>query len=174
MRKLSKRTFEKEDVDKQQCQMWHCLKRIKQRLGIKLTDEQYAHIVSCIKNNKPCSLGTIKYVKAQSKRLDVYELTFTGYEPVTTIYDKFRKVIVTVYFPSDGEEICFYYDFFKNKVNVKHDLGYNKFWRMLDGELMIPNETVLHLEGDFYRVTSEGTLEGKLFKFEYGELHEVA
>lgn len=174
MIKASKRnrSLNFQDPGKAVCQMNHALKRIRKRLGIKLTEEQYSHIVSCIKNSKESDICKLTYLKSQSKRLAVYEIIFEGYEPVNLIYDKFRKTIVTVLFPTDAIEINYYYDIFNNKVNVKHDLGYNKYWWIDDGELIIDSEIVVY-ENDYYEVKSEGTLNGKRFKFDGESLYEV-
>lgn len=173
MKKASKRDISKKlDIGKEQCQKWHCIKRIRQRLQINLSEEQYEHIISCIKNGKESTLCKLKYLSSQSNRLSVYEITFNGKEPVKVIYDKFRKTIVTILFPEDGKEITHYYDIFGNNINIKHELGYNKFWSYVDGMLQIPSENIIKKDG-YFEVVSEGILFEKRFKMIDNKLYEV-
>lgn len=160
------------DSGKENCSRWHFNKRLKERLGLKLSDADYDHIVSSIKNEKPCNLCKLRYLYDQSNRLMVWELTFPDQVPVNVIYDKQRKVIVTLLFQQDGLELNFYYDVFKNKVSLKHDLGFNAPWRVKDNELSIPSETVV-FKNDVYEVVSEGTLFEKRFKLIDDTLCEV-
>lgn len=160
------------DSGKTNCSRWHFFKRLKERLGVKITDEQYDHITSCIKNEKPCNLCKLRYLYDQSNRLMVWELIFPDKVPINVIYDKQRKVIVTMLFQQDGLELNFYYDVFKNKISIKHELGYNIPWRIKDDVLEIPSETVIFKDG-FYEVVSEGLLFEKRFKLIDDTLCEV-
>ena len=172
MIKQSKLTKVNNGLDKDKHQQYHFMKRLSERLNTRITEPQYEHIVSCIKNNKDCNLGELKYLYNQSKRLMVFELKIEGKVPVNIIYDTNRKSLVTMLFQQDAFEIAFYYDVFNNKVTVKHDLGFNRMWRLENGVLDIPTETVISSNG-IYEVTSEGILFGKRFKFEDNNLYEV-
>lgn len=176
MKKASKRDTWKEtnytDPGKTFTQKLHCIRRIRERLGIVLSEQDYEHIVACIKNEKKSTQFAYTYVRSQTSRLDIYEIVFEGKVPVNIIYDKHRKTIVTILFQSDDMSIDFYYDVFNNKVNLKHDLGFNKGW-CLDGEnLMIPSEIVEKKE-DYWEVVSDGILKEKRFKFDNNSLVEV-
>jgi hypothetical protein len=172
MKKLSKTNKVKDEIDKRECQAGHFIKRVRQRLGVIITDEQYEHLVSCIKNTKETSLCQLKYLRNQSQRLMVFEMIFTGCEPMNVIYDCHRKAIVTVLFQSDDTEINHYYDVHNNKIMVKHNLGYNKMWAIRDNMLAIPNETINFING-IWEVISEGILQGKRFKLDNDDLIEV-
>lgn len=176
MVKSSKRDSWKEtnygDNGKENSQRLHCIKRIRERVGIILTDQEYDHIVSCIRNEKKSDHFRIDYVRPQTNRLDIFEITFNGKEPVDVVYDKQRKTIVTVLFQNESETIDFYYDVFNNKVNLKHDLGFNRGWTKTDGKLEIPSEIVEKKDG-CWEVVSEGILFGKRFKFDNHNLVEV-
>jgi hypothetical protein len=174
MKKLSQTVKQKfDDPGKTYCQEQHFKKRLKQRLGISLTDSEYDHIVSCIKNSKKSDLCKLRYLYDQSNRVMVYELIFPDKVPVNVLYDKHRKTIVTMLFQKDDEfEINHYYDVFNNKVMVKHNLGYNMMWAIKDGMLCIPAETIEVKDG-CWEVTSEGTLLDKRFKLDNDTLIEV-
>lgn len=171
MKKASKRVFKKDDVGKELCQKYHCMKRIKQRLKVVLTEDEYNQIVSVIKNNKEHPRFKAKYLLNQSKRLSLYELKIDDCVPVNVIYDKFRKTIVTVLFPIDGIPIYYFYDIFNNKINIKDDYGFGNPWRLLPDKLEIAGEEVETKDG-YFEVVSDGILKGKKFKFEYDELCE--
>jgi hypothetical protein len=176
MKKASQRDTWKDtnytDPGKNFTQKLHCIRNFRERLGIKLTDQDYDHMVSCIRNEKESDRFTIKYQRPQSNRLDIYEITFNGYVPVDVIYDKQRKSIVTILFQNVNTLIDFYYDVFNNKVSLKHDLGFNCGWSV-DGEnLMIPSEVVEKKDG-YWEVVSDGILREKRFKFDNESLIEV-
>src|SRR5512138_1159016 len=138
MKKLSKRGKKPlADVDKKECQKGHFINRIRRRLKITLTDNDIDQLVSCIKNQKNTDRYKIKYLEKQSNRVVVYELTIDDKEPVNILYDKFRHMIVTVLFKEDGDTIYHYYDIFGNKIKVKQEYGYSRFWKMIDGQLQI-------------------------------------
>jgi hypothetical protein len=137
-----------------------------------MSEEQYDHLVSCLKNNKECNFCEIKYLYDQSQRLMVFELTFPDKVPVNVVYDTKRKTIVTLLFQQDSTEINHYYDVFNNKIQVKHQLGYNDKWKLEDDMLTIPSETVISHSG-LFEVVSEGILQGKLFKHDGECLYEV-
>lgn len=173
MKKLSKTVKEKyEPLGKTITMRYHFFKRLRERMRIKLTDQDYEHIISCIKNTKPCNICSIRYLHSQSLRLKVFELHFPDCVPVNVIYDCQRKELVTVLFQEDGIEINFYYDVFKNKISLKFDLGYNVPWRIIENQLLIPNETV-KFENDIYEVISEGILFEKRFKLDKDTLVEI-
>jgi hypothetical protein len=102
----------------------------------------------------------------------VYELIVGDHEPMNVIYDKSRQTLVTVLFPKDGEEIYHFYDIFGNKVQIKHELGYNQHWKLLNGDLVIPGEETAK-EKDVWHVVSEGIIFDKKFKLIDNELYEV-
>lgn len=157
--------------DKGQCQMWHFKKRLRERLGIKISDDDYKRIVSVLKNGKEDETYSFKYIHRQSQRLKVYELTIKGYEPVEIIYDNNRKQIITVMFPTDGKEFNSYYDVFNNKINIRDKFGLNFGWKYDDGQLKIPNATVVK-NGDIFECT-EGHVKGMRFKVDNDALVEV-
>lgn len=176
MKKLSLTVKEQryDDPGKKSCQYEHFIKRIKQRLNIDLSKSDYEHIVSCIKNDKPSEICNVKYLRNQSNRLMVFELTFNNMIPVNIVYDNQRKSIVTILFQMDEavDEISHYYDIFHNKISLKHNLGHNQMWSIKNEKLVIPNETIED-KGEYWEVVSEGTLHGKRFKYEDNNLIEV-
>lgn len=176
MKKASKRDTWKDtnytDNGKENSQRIHCIKRIKERIGLKITDQDYEHIVSCIRNDKESDMFKYKFVRPQSNRLSIYEITFTGKIPVNVVYDKQRKTIVTVLYQNDSILIDFYYDIFNNKISLKHDLGYNTGWSINGDILLIPSEKTEKKE-DVWEVVSEGLLFEKRFKLDNYNLVEV-
>lgn len=173
MKKLSKTNKARfDDIDKRDCQAGHFIKRMRQRLGITITEEQFEHLVSCIKNERESPLCQMKYLRNQTIRLMVWELIFPNCDPVNVIYDCHRKAVVTILFQNDEIEVSHYYDVFNNKVNVKHTLGYNRMWAIKDNMLAIPNETIKFCNG-IWEVISEGILTGKRFKLDNDTLIEV-
>lgn len=174
MRKASKRINKKEEITKDVCQKYHCLKRIRQRLNIKFTEEDYEQIVSCIKHsNKLHDRFKLKHIGNQSIRLSIYELIVDNLEPVHVIYDKSRQTIVTVLYITDGQEIYHYIDIFGNKIHIKSELGYNKHWKLKDSKLIIPSEDIQVEKDGAWRIISEGILYDKLFKLVDNQLCEV-
>ena len=166
-----KRSVKSIDPGKENCQKWHFIKRIRERLGIRLTDNDYDHIISAIKNKKECNFCEIKYIGMQSNRLAIYEFKF-GKDIFNALYDKARQSLVTVLFQIEGITITKYYDVFNNNVNIKHDLGYNCGW-VLNGDMLeIPSETVVKKD-DYWEVVSDGLLNGKKFKYDESNLYEV-
>lgn len=160
----------KSDPGKQKCQEWHAKKRARERLGIDLTDELTAQIISCIKKEKENPLFKIRWIEDQSKRVGHYELTFEGKEPVMLVYDRFRSTIVTFLFPEDAQNVYHFYDIFSNKVSLKHEIG--KIGKLEGDSLAIPGETFEYVNGKWY--CTEGLLEGRVFKLnQYGELQEI-
>lgn len=172
MKKASKRIHKKEEITKDVCQKYHCLKRIRQRLKIRFSEEDYDQIVSCIKHTKSSNRFKLKHIGNQSIRLSMYELIIDDLEPVHIIYDKSRQTIVTVLYITDGIEIYHYRDIFNNKIHIKSELGYNKHWKLKDNQLLIPSEEIIK-ENDTWQVISEGILFDKKFKLIDNELCEV-
>jgi hypothetical protein len=162
------------DNGKENSLMLHSLKRIRERLGLRLTKSDYSHIVSVIKNNKISEKFQYEYKGKQSNRLDIYELIFLNKVPVDILFDKDRNSIVTVLYQREGDiqEISYFYDVFNNKIQLKHTYGYNQGWKIDGTKLMIPSETT-HWNGEHWEVTSEGQLEGKRFKLDNEHLIEV-
>lgn len=173
MKKISQTIKKKnKDCDKDLLQRYHFIKRMRERLQIKITDMDYDHIVSSIKNEKPCNLCKIEYKGNQSQRLMVFELTFPNIIPVDVIYDCKRKTLVTVLFQMDAIEVSYYYNVFKNRVNLKHDYGIDRPWSIQDDKLIIPNEELEYHE-KYCEVVSEGLFKGKRFKIDNNQVYEV-
>lgn len=175
MKKISKTVKQRfDDLGKEHAQRLHFVTRLRERLGLRIDDNLYDHMCSCIKNDKTSEHFFLEYLYDQSNRLMVYKLIIRGKEPVNIIYDKSRKKIITVLFEEDEDktEINFYYDVFMNKVSLKHDLGFNRGWALYDGVLNIPTETLIH-SGKYSEVVSEGILYGKRFKLDNNTVYEV-
>jgi hypothetical protein len=162
------------DNGKDDSQRKHCLRRLRERIGVRLSESDYDHVISCIKNDKISEKFEYQYVGEQSNRVSIYEIKFQGKVPVNVLYDKDRKTIVTILFQTDDNvtEITSFYDVFNNKVNVKHTYGYNKGWRIEGDRLEIPAE-VTKWENGYWEVISEGQLQGKRFKIDNEHLIEV-
>lgn len=172
MKKLSQRANDKFRLDpgKAKCQGWHAAKRAKERTGIRLTEQLSKEIVSCIKKNKEHNDFKLSFVESQSKRLSVYEIVFTGKNPVNLVYDNFRNTIVTFLYPEDAFNVYHFYDVFGNKVSVKNEYG--KIWKLKDNVLDIPGETVEYADGVWTVI--EGVLKDKRFKIDKtGCLQEI-
>lgn len=171
MKKLSRcdKSKKMSDPGKKQCQKWHARKRAKERLGINYTEELNSQIISCIKNEgKKSSEFSVKYIESQSNRLHVYELKLKNGKLINLVYDCFRNQVITFLFPEDFQNIYHYYDIFMNKISTKHDFG--KIWQLDGTTLEIPGETVVY-GGKVWEVT-DGTLKGKRFTLDQGELLE--
>jgi hypothetical protein len=166
MKKISRRnqtTFV--DPGKAHCQKLHAKRRAKQRAGIDLSDQLKEHIVACIKKQKESADFKLQYVESQSKRLDMFEITFPGKEPVNFVYDRFRGTIVTFLYPEDACNVYHYYDIFKNKVNVKATFG--QIWKLKGETLEIPGEVVTYSNGVWE------TENGRRLQLDNGELVEI-
>jgi hypothetical protein len=177
MKKLSKvvkQTFD--DPGKELLQKLHFITRLRQRLGVQCDDSMYNHIVACIKNKKESPHFTVRYLFNQSSRLMVFELSVPNKVPVNILYDNKRCSLVTVLYQKEDHvmEVNFYYDVFHNKIMLNNDLGYSSkdVWTIVDGVLVIPNETLEHNK-DYSEVVSEGILFGKRFKIDNDTVCEV-
>jgi hypothetical protein len=131
-------------VDKEKCQIWHAMKRAKERLGFRLTEELFAQMVSVIKNGKTTDKLSAQFLEKQSRRCSLYQLNLKPYKPFNVVYDNSRQTIVTFLFQEDEKLIYHYYDVFGNRVATKEVTG--KYWRYnpdtkqlkIDGEELTP------------------------------------
>ena len=158
------------DPGKRQCQSWHAKKRAKERLGIKLSDDEIKQISTAIRTGEAYDAFEVEYVKDQSHRLKVFKLKYRDLLPVNVVYDKFRKTIVTFLYETDYIEIYHYYDIFQNKISTKHKFG--KIWYLKDGELDIPGETLKKLNENRW-IVIDGVLKDRIFEYENENLCEV-
>lgn len=80
---------------KSACQLQHAFRRGAQRYGVFLSEESFAELVDQIQT------GRGEFVERQSKRVSKWQVQYDG-TPMTVIYDKKRKTIVTVLPPKEG------------------------------------------------------------------------
>lgn len=167
--------FKKRKNDKALCQKWHCVKRFRQRVGIELDDNLYERITNGIKKSQSV-VGdvSLKFLRNQTRRLGVYEVLFPNKDPVQVIYDRQRNTIVTVLESHEENvvEITKFIDLFGNIINVKHDLGYSRYWRLISGQLKIIGETIFYHEDGLFEIT-DGMLKGRKFKHDGEVLYEI-
>lgn len=143
-------------VDKATCQKWHCLKRMRERLRVPMSEERYGQIVSaildCQSRRKPRDDVSVKHLRNQTARVSEFEVKLEE-SPVRFIacFDRQRQTIATILFPTDECQIDLhqYRDYFGNTVNAR--LEYGKYFTLNTEEkkLSIPaTSTVLVREDE--------------------------
>ena len=119
--KYTKRT----GLDKGECQYRHAAKRMRERIGIALSEDQYNELVACIKNpSKAEDKGIIvKFNEEQTNRVHEYTVTIPGNEPFLVVYDAYRDKIVTfLNQPPEGVVTIYrFYDQFGNIRSTKEE-----------------------------------------------------
>ena len=84
-------------MNKEQSQRIHARKRLRERFGIAISEEQYAQLVRNIQNSSKAT-----FIRRQSQRVTLWEIEIEK-KIMVAVYDKWRKTIVTC-FPSSREK----------------------------------------------------------------------
>ncbi len=75
---------------REDAQRMHTKTRSIQRFGVRLSDNQYAHLIESIQSQKAT------FVKSQSLRVKLWRVTLSDGSTAVAVYDKKRKTICTL------------------------------------------------------------------------------
>jgi hypothetical protein len=170
-RKSGNYNIKKLDPGKEKCQLWHSMKRCRERLGFRLTEALFEQLVAIIKSGQNTDLISVKFKEKQSNRLSMYSVSLKDVKPFNIIYDKQRKTIVTFLYPEDDKLIYHYIDVFGNRMPTKEITG--KFWRY------DKDKQELTIEGEDITKVSENkwlcghNLKNMILEYKEGFLYEM-
>lgn len=87
---MNKKKSHKKKRTKESCELIHFKKRMIERQGLVLNKEQINEICKLIQN------GHSTFVKKQTNRIVLHDISYNG-KVLRIVYDKLRKIPVTVY-----------------------------------------------------------------------------
>lgn len=139
----------KAGLEKGECQYRHAAKRMRERLGIALSEDHYNLLVSCIKNPaKAEERGiVVEFYEEQTNRVHSYKVILPGNEPFLAVYDVYREKIATfLHLPPEGLVTIYrYYDQFGNMRSTKEDFVISPTLDLNTNELTISGLNTTYL-----------------------------